>query len=82
MSDVDHYWTCPKCGGHLIESVNTNVTVVTDVYITGDADVEFEDQTNHGGDDHWFQCRYCGQKICYGGPEDLLEYIKEENDDE
>lgn len=75
-------FTCPNCGGHGIEGVQTGVTVVTAVSLSADGrSLLFGEQTNYDGGSSHFQCDTCGELIGEEGEvttdQDLMDYLEE-----
>lgn len=74
-------FTCPKCGGHKIEEIMADVTVISEVNdIVGDdgvrLDFSYDDQTNDGGEIDRYQCADCGHCVGYGG-RDIRDELEE-----
>jgi len=61
----DLEFTCPKCGEHRIEEVQTGVTVATEILSISDNDLNviYGEQSNEGGRIVRYQCRQCGTRI-------------------
>jgi hypothetical protein len=64
-------FTCPKCGAHKFEEIMVNVTVSSEIATVEVEDgevieVNYEDQTNEGGEVDRYQCAECGETICQG----------------
>jgi hypothetical protein len=84
-TDNPYRFTCSSCGGHVIEEIMVKVVVASTLIIHHDGDVDYEDQTNEGGEVERFQCEGCGAVLVEDGVaitdrEQMVEWIKSRRD--
>ncbi len=73
---INEVFTCSNCGGHEIEEIMVNVTVVTEMAsIEEDESAEYGDQINEDGEVDRYQCSGCGKTIAKDRAE-LLQILR------
>jgi len=77
-------FVCPECGSEILEEVSIGIVQYTDVTgIRAGGELEYDGNTySEGGDFDGYQCHACHFEIPVDGPEQLLEWIANQNDED